>query len=100
MVEIARAAIGQPRLIMMDEPGAGLSETESDHLRQIILGLPTFCGAQVLLVDHDVDLIAATCNETLVLDFGSQIAHGPTAEVLRDAKVRAAYLGTLTGEAA
>ena len=54
----------------------------------------------MLLVDHDVDLISTTCHETLVLDFGSKIAFGPTAEVLKDPKVRAAYLGTVTDEAA
>jgi branched-chain amino acid transport system ATP-binding protein len=93
MVEIARATVGTPRLIMMDEPGAGLSEEEVAHLREVIVGIPAFCGAQVLLVDHDVDLISAVCTATLVLDFGSKIAYGPTAEVLKDPKVRAAYLG-------
>ena len=99
MVEIARATVGAPRLIMMDEPGAGLSEEEATHLRQVILGIPNFCGAQVLLVDHDVDLISATCVATLVLDFGSKIAYSPTAEVLKDPKVRAAYLGMVESAA-
>jgi branched-chain amino acid transport system ATP-binding protein len=93
MVEIARGIVGSPRLIMMDEPGAGLSETEADHLRRVIAGIPDHCGAQVLLVDHDVDLISQVCTSTLVLDFGSKIAYGPTAEVLKDPNVRAAYLG-------
>ena len=66
----------------------------------MIVGIPGFCSAQVLLVDHDVDLISATCEETLVLDFGSKIAFGRTAEVLKDPKVRAAYLGTIAEEAA
>ena len=93
MVEIARCIVGGPRLIMMDEPGAGLSEAESDFLREVIIGIPAFCGAQVLLVDHDVDLISDTCATTLVLDFGSKIAYGPVKEALTDPKVRAAYLG-------
>ncbi|WP_027543572.1 ABC transporter ATP-binding protein [Bradyrhizobium sp. WSM2254] len=93
MVEIARATVGRPRLVMMDEPGAGLSQEESEHLRSVIRSIHDYCGAQVLLVDHDVDLISATCVATLVLDFGSQIAYGPTAAVLADPKVRAAYLG-------
>ena len=99
LVEIARCIIAKPRLVMMDEPGAGLSEAESDHLREVIVGIPDYCGAQVLLVDHDVDLISATCHETLVLDFGSKIAFGKTADVLKDPKVRAAYLGTLEAAA-
>jgi branched-chain amino acid transport system ATP-binding protein len=99
MVEIARAAVGSPRLVMMDEPGAGLSEEEVAHLRDVIVGIPKFCGAQVLLVDHDVDLISATCVATLVLDFGSKIAYGPTPDVLKDPKVRAAYLGMVEAAA-
>jgi branched-chain amino acid transport system ATP-binding protein len=93
MVEIARGIVGSPRLIMMDEPGAGLSEVEADHLRRVIVGIPEHCGAQVLLVDHDVDLISRTCSATLVLDFGIKIAYGPTEEVLKDPAVRIAYLG-------
>jgi ABC-type branched-subunit amino acid transport system ATPase component len=93
MVEIARGIVGSPRLIMMDEPGAGLSEAEADHLRRVIIGIPDHCGAQVLLVDHDVDLISHTCWATLVLDFGVKIAYGRTEEVLKDPAVRTAYLG-------
>jgi ABC-type branched-subunit amino acid transport system ATPase component len=93
MLEIARATVGVPRLVMMDEPGAGLAQHESEHLRNIIKDMHGYCGAQVLLVDHDVDLISATCTATLVLDFGSAIAYGSTQDVLADSKVRAAYLG-------
>jgi branched-chain amino acid transport system ATP-binding protein len=93
MVEIARGIVGLPRLIMMDEPGAGLSEAEADHLRRVIVGIPEHCGAQVLLVDHDVDLISHTCSATLVLDFGVKIAYGRTEDVLKDPAVRTAYLG-------
>ena len=95
MVEIARCVVGSPKVIMMDEPGAGLSESESEFLRKVIVGIPDYCGAQVLLVDHDVDLISATCTKTLVLDFGTMIAYGPVASTLSDPKVRAAYLGDM-----
>jgi ABC-type branched-subunit amino acid transport system ATPase component len=90
MVEIARCIVGAPKIIMMDEPGAGLSESESDFLRKAIVGIPAFCGAQVLLVDHDVDLISSTCSKMLVLDFGTMIAYGPVGPTLKDSKVRAA----------
>jgi branched-chain amino acid transport system ATP-binding protein len=93
MVEIARCLVGAPRVVMMDEPGAGLAAAESEVLRRVISGIPEFCGAQVLLVDHDVDLISDTCATTLVLDFGSKIAYGPVRQALQDPKVRAAYLG-------
>ncbi|MFN4011444.1 MAG: ABC transporter ATP-binding protein [Pannonibacter sp.] len=93
MVEIARALVGGPRLILMDEPGAGLDEAEALRLRQCILGIPKAFGATVLLIDHDVDLISATCGETLVLDFGKRLALGPTRTVLDDPVVHRAYLG-------
>ena len=99
MVEIARATVGRPRLVMMDEPGAGLSQDESGQLRRVIESIHDFCGAQVLLVDHDVDLISAVCAATLVLDFGSPIAYGPTRAALADPKVRAAYLGIVENAA-
>lgn len=94
MVEVAKALVGAPRLLLFDEPGAGLTEQEAVFLRRALLGIQDFCGAQVLLIDHDVDLIKATCTQTLVLDFGQRLALGPTHEVLEDPAVRRAYLGT------
>jgi len=94
MVEVAKALVGAPRLLLFDEPGAGLTEQEAVFLRRALLGIRDFCGAQVLLIDHDVDLIKATCTQTLVLDFGQRLALGPTHEVLEDPAVRRAYLGT------
>ncbi len=92
-VEIARSVVGRPKIVLMDEPGAGLSEAESAELQAIVTRVPEMCGAMVILVDHDVSLIAATCVSTAVLDFGSLIAHGPTDQVLRNERVKAAYLG-------
>lgn len=93
LVEIARAIVGKPRIVLMDEPGAGLSDAESEGLRTIINEIPNQRAAMVVLIDHDVNLIAATCETTAVLDFGSLIAYGPTKTILRDDRVRAAYLG-------
>jgi branched-chain amino acid transport system ATP-binding protein len=93
LAEIAKALVGRPTLVMMDEPGAGLSESESAHLQTVIRGVPAYCGAQVLLIDHDVALIAACCEVCMVLDFGKLLACGPTREVLALPEVRRAYLG-------
>jgi branched-chain amino acid transport system ATP-binding protein len=93
MVEVAKALVGEPRLILFDEPGAGLDERESRVLRDAISAIPDSFGAQVLLIDHDVDLIAAICTQTLVLDFGRRLALGATRSVLDDPSVRQAYLG-------
>ncbi len=93
LAEIAKALIGRPGLVMLDEPGAGLSEVETAHLEKVIRGIPAYCGAQVFLIDHDVALIAACCEQTMVLDFGKLLALGPTASVLEQPEVRRAYLG-------
>ena len=94
LVDVARCMVGKPRLVMLDEPAGGMSVEETQRLGDLILQVPQVTGAQVLLIDHDVELIARICTETLVLDFGRRIAFGPTADVLADPKVKAAYLGT------
>jgi branched-chain amino acid transport system ATP-binding protein len=94
MVEIAKTLVGQPKVVLMDEPGAGLNEAEAQQLRTVLLGIPDAFGTQLVLIDHDADLIAAVCTETLVLDFGKRLALGPTRMALDDPKVRKAYLGS------
>jgi branched-chain amino acid transport system ATP-binding protein len=94
LVEVARAVAGKPRLILLDEPAAGLPEGETEHLSRVIRGIPEHTGALTILVDHDMSLVSAVCETTAVLDFGKLIASGPTADVLRDEHVMRAYLGT------
>jgi ABC-type branched-subunit amino acid transport system ATPase component len=94
LVEIARAVVGKPRLVLLDEPGAGLPEEETEHLGRVIQRIPEHMGGLVILVDHDMSLVSSCCDVTAVLDFGRLIASGPTAEVLRDEAVMKAYLGT------
>jgi branched-chain amino acid transport system ATP-binding protein len=94
LVEVARAVVGKPKLVLLDEPGAGLPDEETEHLGRVIQRIPEHMGALVILVDHDMSLVSACCENTAVLDFGRLIASGPTAEVLRDETVMRAYLGT------
>ncbi|PWU23624.1 MAG: ABC transporter ATP-binding protein [Candidatus Rokuibacteriota bacterium] len=94
LVEMARAVVGNPRVVLLDEPAAGLPEEQTQHLGQVIKAIPEHIGALVVLVDHDMSLVSACCDTTAVLDFGKLIASGPTAEVLRNEHVVAAYLGT------
>ena len=94
LVELARAVVGRPRLVLLDEPAAGLPDQETDHMGQVIRRIPEQTGAMTILVDHDMSLVSACCEVTAVLDFGKMIASGPTAEVLRDERVIRAYLGT------
>lgn len=93
MVELARTLVGRPSVILLDEPGAGLNETETGQLSARIAGVHGAFGAQVILIDHDAELIARLCAETLVIDFGRRLALGPTRAVLDDPAVRQAYLG-------
>jgi branched-chain amino acid transport system ATP-binding protein len=93
MVEIAKTLIGRPKVILMDEPGAGLNEAETEQLRRLLVQIPSAFDTQLVLIDHDADLIASVCVETLVLDFGKRLAMGPTRAVLDDPVVRRAYLG-------
>ena len=94
LVEIARAVVGTPRLVLLDEPAAGLPDEETEHLGVLIRGIPEATGALVILVDHDMSLVSACCEMTAVLDFGRLIASGRTDDVLRDEQVMRAYLGT------
>jgi ABC-type branched-subunit amino acid transport system ATPase component len=93
-VEVARAVAGKPRLVLLDEPAAGLPDDETEHLGEVIRQIPQEVGALVILVDHDMSLVSACCETTAVLDFGKLIASGPTGEVLRNEHVVRAYLGT------
>jgi branched-chain amino acid transport system ATP-binding protein len=93
LVELARAVVGNPRIVLLDEPAAGLPDEETEHMGRVIQGIPEKFGALVILVDHDMSLVSACCATTAVLDFGRLIASGPTAQVLREEHVVRAYLG-------
>jgi len=93
-IEVARAVVGKPKVILLDEPAAGLPDAETELLGRIIRSIPERVGATVILVDHDMSLVQACCDWTAVLDFGRLLASGPTGEVLRDRNVMRAYLGT------
>ena len=96
LVEVARAVVGRPRVVLLDEPAAGLPDEETGHLAEVIQKIPDQFGALVILVDHDMSLVSACCQTTAVVDFGKLIASGPTADILRDEHVMRAYLGTET----
>lgn len=98
LVEVARALIGRPRLVLLDEPAAGLPDQETTHLGDVIRRIPERGDAVVILVDHDMSLVSSCCSVTSVLDFGRLIASGQTAEVLRDEHVVRAYLGETEAE--
>lgn len=93
LTELATCLAARPKLVLLDEPGGGLSVPETHNLRQIISTIKANFGAHTLIIDHDVELIRNVCASVLVLDFGKAIAFGPTEDVLSNPAVRAAYLG-------
>ncbi len=92
-LEIARALATDPQLIALDEPAAGMNATEKVQLRELIDRIRND-NRTILLIEHDVKLVMGLCDRVTVLDYGKQLAEGSPAEVQRNEKVIAAYLGT------
>jgi branched-chain amino acid transport system ATP-binding protein len=92
-VGIARALAAGPRFLMLDEPAAGLNETESDELGQLLHTVRDRFECGICLIEHDMRLIMSRCERIQVLDSGKTIASGTPAEVRRSPAVLAAYLG-------
>jgi branched-chain amino acid transport system ATP-binding protein len=92
LVGVARALAQKPRLVLMDEPAAGLDTDESEELGRHLAALPQ-AGVTVLLVDHDMSLVLGICDAVVVLDFGRVIARGTPQEIRADEAVVGAYLG-------
>jgi branched-chain amino acid transport system ATP-binding protein len=95
LVEVGRALMTEPRLLLADEPSSGLDREETDALAATLREVQGERGFAVLLVEHDVELVSSFTERTYVLDFGHLIAEGPTAEVLADQRVRQAYFGDI-----
>jgi branched-chain amino acid transport system ATP-binding protein len=93
-VEVVRAMMAKPHLLLLDEPAAGLNSIETEALQRL---LERICGngaVTLLVVEHDMHFVGAMCDEVIVLDFGRKIAEGTPAEIRANARVQEIYLGT------
>jgi branched-chain amino acid transport system ATP-binding protein len=92
-LEIARALAGEPQVLLLDEPAAGLNPTEAREIDALIRQVAA-SGTTVVLVEHNMRLVMEVSDRVLVLDGGAKLVEGTPAEVSRDARVIEAYLGT------
>jgi branched-chain amino acid transport system ATP-binding protein len=93
LVEVGRALMTQPKLLLLDEPSSGLDRMETAALAETLRSVQAEHGFAILLVEHDIELVAAFTTRCYVLDFGKLLTSGPTAEVMGSAEMRRAYLG-------
>ena len=96
LLELARALAGDPTILLLDEPSAGLNETETNGLLELLREVARQ-GMAIIVVDHKIDFIDALCDRVAVLELGKLIALGTPADIWGDARVMDAYLGVVEG---
>ena len=93
-VELARALCAEPKMLVLDEPMAGMNQEEKEYMVRFILDAHEALGLTVLMIEHHMDVVTAICGRVLVLNDGTPIALGPAKEAIADPHVVAAYIGT------
>jgi branched-chain amino acid transport system permease protein len=93
ILEVCGAVVSQPVVVVLDEPAAGLSGHQREEFVAALAAIPSAMGISMLLIEHDLAVVASLCDSVIVLDFGAVIASGPSEQVLQDEAVVAAYIG-------
>ena len=92
-VELARALAAEPRLLILDEPMAGMNQEEKEYIARFVLDAREERATTVLLIEHHMDVVTSICDRVMVLSYGENIAHGKPRETIADPRVVSAYLG-------
>ena len=92
-IELVRALMARPRLLLLDEPAAGLNPAETDMLREQLESICSGNGVSLLIVEHDMNFVGALCHEVIVLNFGRKIATGTPEQMREHPLVKEAYFG-------
>ena len=95
LVEVGRALMTQPQVLLLDEPSSGLDRAETAELAETLRSVQDDRGFAIVLVEHDIELVSSFTSRCYVLDFGQVLVDGPTNEVMRSDEMRHAYLGDL-----
>ncbi|MGM0419925.1 MAG: ABC transporter ATP-binding protein [Bacillota bacterium] len=93
LLELGRILMAQPEVILLDEPAAGMNDTETDHLSELLVDIKNEYDLTIFLVEHDMGLVMDICDELAVINFGRSIMQGNPEEVQASPKVQEAYLG-------
>lgn len=94
LVDMGRALVADPRFLMLDEPAAGLQDTQKEWLTGVIARIPAEYGTSLLLIDHDMGLVLSVSSHVVVMEYGAKIAEGTPDEIRNNPRVISAYLGT------
>jgi branched-chain amino acid transport system ATP-binding protein len=93
-VELARALVSQPTLLLLDEPMAGMSQDEKQEMSRFILDVNRELGTTIVLIEHDIGVVMGLSDHVVVLDYGRKVGDGTPADIRVNPDVIAAYLGT------
>ena len=94
-VDLARALVGRPSLLLLDEPMAGMNQDEKHEMSRFILEANRALGTTIVLIEHDMSVVMGLSHHVVVLDYGRKVGDGAPEAVRRDPDVIAAYLGTV-----